>query len=209
MDGGSRHQCIAEVAEHTRVHVHGEELELGETASDVVGIDGSTNVEDCADAVDTFEDMFSEQMAHGLPPASSNSVPDPLQDAAADDLGPKKLDDSTKKAAFLLEVETGMKHCGKIINEWNGKVRTYRGTLKRALDHVNTKDCIVANQMTALVKEGDDSLSNLLAVDVKHKGKQPVTKADIATITRESAAIYTTVKSCNKKNAGLVNLFSC
>ena len=181
----------------------------GKTASDVVGIDGSTNIENSADAVDTFEDMFADQMAHGLPPASSCKLPDPLQDAAAGDLEPQKLDDSKKKAAFLLEVETAMKHCGKAINEWNGKVRTYRGTLKRASQHENTKNCIVANQMTALVKEGDNSLTNLLAVDVKHKGKQVVTAIDIATVARESASIYTTVKTCNKKNAGLVNLFSC
>ena len=152
-----------------------------------------------------MRNQYAQQMAHCLPPAaSSDDVPE-LSDA----IGEVTVDNKLQTKALVVEVETALKHCSKAINEWNGKVRTYRGTLKRALDHVNTKDCIVANQMTALVKEGDDSLSNLLAVDVKHKGKQPVTKADIATITRESAAIYTTVKSCNKKNAGLVNLFSC
>ena len=202
MDGGSRPNTKLKWPNTHEFMFTEKKWSWGNTASDVVAMDASSEIAPDADAVGIFENMFAEQEASLSPQASSSSVP-PIQDAAVDDLpqDPPK----TKP----LEIETAMKHCGKAINEWNGKVRTYRGTLKRANDHVNTKNCIVANQMTALVKEGDSSLTNLLTVDVKHKGKQPVTAIDIATIARESAAIYNTVKTCNKKNAGLVNLFSC
>jgi hypothetical protein len=174
----------------------------GEHASEVIGATGVSDIS--ADAANAFEDMFKERMAPELPTSASSNIVPPLHDGDCSDKAPVQDDAKHKEA-----VEAAMKHCSKAIVEWNSKVRTYRGTLKRALDHINTKDCIVSNHLVQLVTDGDSTLTNLLAVDAKYRAKQVVTTTDIATITRDSASIYTIVKTCNKKNAGLVNLFSC
>ena len=55
---------------------------------------------------------------------------------------------------------------------------------------------------------GDNALKKLLTVETQHKAKAELLAADMKLINENATIVYNTVKVCNKKNAGLVNLFS-
>ena len=101
-----------------------------------------------------------------------------------------------------------MKNCSKAIGEWSLKVRGYRGTITRAETHSNTSGSQVLNDLVSFMNVGDAALKHLLTVETRHKAKAELVEKDIKLINENAKIVYNSVKVCNKKNAGLVNLFS-
>ena len=101
-----------------------------------------------------------------------------------------------------------MNNCSKAIGEWSLKVRGYRGTITRAETHSNTSGSQVLKDLMSFMVVGDNALKKLLTVETQHKAKAELVADDMKLINENATIVYNTVKVCNKKNAGLVSLFS-
>ena len=87
-------------------------------------------------------------------------------------------------------------------------MRGYRGTITRVETHSNTSGSQVLKDLVSLMIIGDIALKSLLTVETQHKAKEELLEKDIKLINENAKIVYNTVKVCNQKIAGLVNLFS-
>ena len=88
------------------------------------------------------------------------------------------------------------------------KVRGYRGTITRVENHANTAGSQVLKDLMSFMIVGDTALNKLLTVETQHKAKAELLADDMKLINENATIVYNTVKVCNTKNTGLVNLFS-